>query len=51
MATATVKTQLLAAGAALHKLKPSDYTGLTKGDPYYAYDADTKPGACRPRTF
>jgi len=42
VATATVKAQLLAAGAALHKLKPSDYTGLTKGETYYAYDADTK---------
>lgn len=42
VATAAIKTQLLAAGAALHKLTPSDYTGLTKGDTYYAYDADTK---------
>jgi hypothetical protein len=42
VATAAVKTQLLAAGAALHKLKPSDYTGLTKGETYYAYDAATK---------
>ena len=42
VATAAVKTQLLDAGAALHKLKPSDYTGLRKGETYYAYDADTK---------
>ena len=42
VATAAVKAQLLAAGAALHRLKTSDYTGLTKGDTYYAYDADTK---------
>jgi hypothetical protein len=42
VATATVKTQLLDAGAGLHKLPPSDYTGLTKGETYYAYDADTK---------
>jgi hypothetical protein len=42
VATPAVKTQLLAAGAALHKLPVSDYTGLTKGDTYYAYDAGTK---------
>lgn len=42
VATAAIKTQLLDAGAALHKLPPSDYTGLRKGDTYYAYDADTK---------
>jgi uncharacterized iron-regulated membrane protein len=42
VATAAIKTQLLAAGAGLHKLKPSDYTGLRKGETYYAYDADTK---------
>lgn len=42
VATTAVKAQLLAAGAALHRLKTSDYTGLTKGDTYYAYDADTK---------
>jgi hypothetical protein len=42
VATAAIKTQLLDAGAALHKLTPSDYTGLTKGETYYAYDADTK---------
>jgi hypothetical protein len=41
VATAAVKTQLLDAGAALHKLPPSDYTGLTKGDTYYAFDAAT----------
>jgi hypothetical protein len=42
VATAAIKTQLLAAGAALHRLAPSDYTGLAKGETYYAYDADTK---------
>jgi hypothetical protein len=42
VATAAIKAQLLAAGAALHKLKASDYTGLTKGDTYYAFDAGTK---------
>jgi hypothetical protein len=42
VATAAIKTQLLAAGAALHKLPPSDYTGLRKGDTYYAYDGATK---------
>jgi hypothetical protein len=42
VATAAIKTQLLAAGAALHKLPASDYTGLTKGDTYYAYDSSTK---------
>jgi hypothetical protein len=42
VATAAVKAQLLAAGAALHRLKPADYTGLGKGETYYAYDADTK---------
>jgi hypothetical protein len=42
VATPAVKAQLLAAGAELHKLPVSDYTGLTKGDTYYAYDAGTK---------
>jgi hypothetical protein len=42
VATAAIKTQLLAAGAALHHLKPSDYTGLRAGETYYAYDADTR---------
>jgi hypothetical protein len=42
VATPAVKAQLLAAGAALHKLPVSDYTGLTNGDTYYAYDAGTK---------
>ncbi len=42
VATPAIKAQLLAAGAALHRLKPSDYTGLGKGETYYAYDADTK---------
>lgn len=42
VATAAIKTQLLDAGAALHKLPASDYTGLRKGDTYYAYDGATK---------
>jgi hypothetical protein len=42
IATAAIKTQLLAAGAALHKLPATDYTGLTKGETYYAYDGATK---------
>jgi hypothetical protein len=37
-----IRTQLLAAGAALHKLPTSDYTGLRKGETYYAYDPATK---------
>jgi hypothetical protein len=42
VATPAIKAQLLAAGAALHRLKPADYTGLGKGETYYAYDADTE---------
>jgi hypothetical protein len=33
-----VRAQLVAAGAAVHSLKPSDYTGLVPGETYYAYD-------------
>jgi hypothetical protein len=38
----TIRGQLLAAGAALHKLPVSDYTGLVKGETYYAYDQATQ---------
>jgi hypothetical protein len=37
-----VRAQLLAAGAAMHKLPVSDYTGLVHGETYYAYDPATK---------
>jgi hypothetical protein len=36
--TTAVVNALLAAGAASHTLPVSDYTGLTKGLTYYAYD-------------
>lgn len=36
-----VRAQLLAAGAALHQLPVKDYTGLAKGETYYAYDPST----------
>jgi hypothetical protein len=36
--TAAIKSALLAAGAASHQLPVSDYTGLTKGLTFYAYD-------------
>ena len=39
--TNAIRTQLLAAGAALHKLPVSDYTGLVKGQTYYALDPAT----------
>lgn len=42
VATATVKSQLLAAGAKMHHLPVSDYSGLVKGITYYAYDPSTK---------
>jgi hypothetical protein len=35
--TATVRQSLLAAGAAMHHLPVSDYTGLRNGLTYYAY--------------
>ncbi len=35
--TNAVRAQLLAAGAAMHKLPTTDYTGLRKGLTYYAY--------------
>ena len=37
VATAAVKHALLSAGAAMHHLPASDYTGLQKGMPYYAF--------------
>lgn len=40
--TDELRTQLVAAGAALHHTKPSDYTGLAAGLTYYAYDPSTK---------
>ena len=36
-----IRAQLLAAGAAMHKLPVSDYTGLVHGETYYAYDPAT----------
>ena len=39
--TNTIRGQLLAAGAALHQLPVSDYTGLRKGETYYAFDPAT----------
>jgi hypothetical protein len=39
--TDTIRSQLLAAGAALHKLPVSDYTGLVKGETFYALDPAT----------
>jgi hypothetical protein len=39
--TNAIRSQLLAAGAALHKLPVSDYTGLVKGQTYYALDPAT----------
>jgi hypothetical protein len=41
VASNAVRAQLLAAGAALHQLPVKDYTGLVKGDTYYAYDPGT----------
>jgi hypothetical protein len=40
--TDVVRSQLVAAGAALNSLPPSDYTGLRPGETYYAYDAATQ---------
>jgi hypothetical protein len=39
--TNAIRAQLLGAGAALHKLPVSDYTGLVKGQTYYALDPAT----------
>lgn len=39
--TNQVRSELVAAGAALNSLPPSDYTGLAPGETYYAYDAST----------
>jgi hypothetical protein len=40
--TEAIRSQLVAAGAALNGLSPSDYTGLRAGETYYAYDAATQ---------
>jgi len=40
--TDQLRAQLVAAGAALHGTKPSDYNGLRAGTTYYAYDPATK---------
>ena len=40
--TDRIRAQLLAEGAALHKLPTADYTGLVKGETYYAYDPSSK---------
>jgi len=40
--TAAVRSQLVAAGAALNSLPASDYTGLRPGETYYAYDGATQ---------
>ena len=40
--TDAIRSQLVAAGAALNSLSPSDYTGLRPGETYYAYDATTQ---------
>ncbi len=40
--TDAIRSQLVAAGAALNSLSPSDYTGLRAGETYYAYDATTQ---------
>ena len=39
--TSQVRSELVAAGAALNSLAASDYTGLAPGETYYAYDAST----------
>jgi len=39
--TASIRAQLLAAGAQSHGLQASDYTGLRPGETYYAYDPST----------
>jgi hypothetical protein len=41
VATPAVKQQLVAAGAFLHGLPTSDFTGLAPGETYYAFDAAT----------
>lgn len=40
--TDDLRTQLVAAGAKSHGLTSADYTGLTKGETYYARDGDTE---------
>jgi hypothetical protein len=39
--TNEIRSQLVAAGAALNSLPASDYTGLSPGETFYAYDAST----------
>jgi hypothetical protein len=39
--TGTVRSQLVAAGAASHNLSASGFTGLAPGTTYYAYDGTT----------
>ena len=39
--TDAIRSQLLAAGAALHQLPVSDYTGLVRGQTFYALDPAT----------
>ena len=39
--TDAIRTQLVAAGAALNGLPASDYTGLVKGESYYGFDPAT----------
>lgn len=39
--TDALRAQLVAAGAAIHNLPPSAYTGLEPGQTYYAYDPAT----------
>ncbi len=36
-----LRAQLIAAGAAMHQLPSSDYTGLIKGETFYAFDPAT----------
>lgn len=42
IASPAMKSALLAAGAKMHHLPESDYTGLAKGATYFAYDPSTK---------
>ncbi len=39
--TDDIRSELVAAGAALNSLPPSAYTGLRPGETYYAYDSTT----------
>jgi len=40
--TDDIRSQLVAAGAALNSIPASDYTGLQPGETYYAYDPATQ---------